>query len=77
MALSFERRWSGWRLIVQTFFLATALLLIGALRESADFGPSAIRTALYIGGLLAADAALLALYVQMERGAVRGRRARR
>jgi peptidoglycan/LPS O-acetylase OafA/YrhL len=77
MVLSFERRWSGWRLIVQTFFLATALLLIGALRESADFGPSAIRTALYIGGMLGADAALLALYVHMERGAVRGRRARR
>jgi hypothetical protein len=77
MVLSFERRWSGWRLIVQTFFVATALLLIGGLRESADFGPSAIRTALYVGGLVVADAALLALYVHTQRGAVTGRRARR
>lgn len=66
MVLSFERRWSGWRLIVQTFFIATALLLIGAARESGDFGPSVVRTALYIGALVGADAALLVLYARME-----------
>jgi hypothetical protein len=66
MALSFERRWSGWQLLVQTFFVATALLLVGAARESADFGPSSLRTALYIGSLVAADAALLVLYARME-----------
>ncbi|HEX3979561.1 MAG TPA: hypothetical protein VHW96_25030 [Solirubrobacteraceae bacterium] len=66
VVLSFERRWSGWQLIVQTFFVASALLLVGAARESGDFGPSAMRTALYIGGLLAADAALLTLYARME-----------
>jgi hypothetical protein len=66
MVLSFERRWSGWQLIIQTFFVATTLLLIGAARESGDFGPSAVRTALYIGGLVAADAVLLVVYARME-----------
>lgn len=66
LVLSFERRWSGWRLIVQTFFVATALLLVGAARESGDFGPSGVRTALYVGGLVAADVVLLLLYARME-----------
>jgi peptidoglycan/LPS O-acetylase OafA/YrhL len=66
MVLSFERRWSGWQLIIQTFFVATTLLLVGAARESGDFGPSGLRTALYVGGLVAADAALLVLYARME-----------
>lgn len=77
LLLSTERRWSGWRLIVQTFFVATALLLVGALRESGDFGPSAVRTALYVGGLIVADLALALLYWRMERGAVSRPRARR
>ena len=32
LVLSRDPRWSTWRLIVQTFFVATALLLIGAIR---------------------------------------------
>jgi len=66
LVLSFERRWSGWRLVVQTFFVATGLLLVGAARESGDFGPSGVRTALYIGGLVGADVVLLLLYARME-----------
>ena len=42
MVLSFERRWSGWQLIIQTFFVATALPLVGAAREFGDFGPSGV-----------------------------------
>jgi hypothetical protein len=76
MVLSFERRWSGWRLIVQTFFVATALLLIGAARESGDFGPSGVRTALYIVGLVTGDLVLLVLYARME-WAIRRRPTRR
>ena len=30
LVLSLDRRWSTWRLIVQTFFVATALLFVGA-----------------------------------------------
>jgi peptidoglycan/LPS O-acetylase OafA/YrhL len=66
LVLSRERRWSGWRLIVQTFFVATALLLVGAARRWHDFGPDAARKWLYLGGLVAADALLLVLYMRNE-----------
>jgi hypothetical protein len=76
MALSFEWRWSGWRLIIQTFFVATALLLVGAARASGDFQGAGWKAAVYVGGLVAADLALLILYLRMERaGARRGPRA--
>jgi hypothetical protein len=64
------------RLIVQTFFVATALLLIGAARESGDFGPSGVRTALYIVGPVTGGLVLLVLYARME-WAIRRRPTRR
>jgi len=67
LILSFDRRWSAWRLIVQTFFVATALLLIGAARAWDDFDTGNALTYVYIGSLLAADVALVLLYVAMER----------
>lgn len=69
MVLSFDCRWSAWRLIIQTFFVATAFLLVGAAREWDEFDSSDIRTYLYIGGLLAADLGLLVLYTRTERDA--------
>ena len=65
--LSTERRWSAWRLIVQTFFVATALLLLGAVRAWDDFDTGRAMTWLYLGGLLAGDAALALLYRSMSR----------
>lgn len=35
LLLSLDRRWSAWKLIVQTFFVATALLLAGAAAPAA------------------------------------------
>jgi hypothetical protein len=67
LALSFDRRWSGWRLIVQSFFVASILLLIGAARAWDQFAAHDIKTYLYIGGLAGADVALLILYVRTER----------
>jgi hypothetical protein len=32
LLLSLDGRWSAWKLIVQTFFVATALLLVGTIR---------------------------------------------
>jgi hypothetical protein len=66
LLLSLDRRWSAWRLLVQTFFVATAFLLVGAVRARDDFdgGPA---TWLYLGGLIAAAAGLLALYRKLER----------
>lgn len=37
LMLSRDSRWSAWRLIVQSFFVATALLLVGAIRAFDDF----------------------------------------
>ena len=67
LLISLDRRWSAWKLIVQTFFVATALLLIGAARAWADFDTGNALTYLYLGGLVAADIALLALYRSMDR----------
>jgi hypothetical protein len=69
LLLSLDSRWSAWRLIVQTFFVATALLLIGAVRAWGDFDTANVMTYLYLGGLIAGDVALLVLYRRMERQA--------
>jgi hypothetical protein len=65
--VSLDPRWSAWKLIVETFFVATALLLIGALRAWDDFDTANAATYVYIGSLLAADVALVWLYLAMER----------
>ena len=69
MVLSSDRRWSGWRLIIQTFFVATAFLLVGAARAWDDFNRDDATKYLYVGGLLAADVALFTLYRGSERRA--------
>jgi surface polysaccharide O-acyltransferase-like enzyme len=65
LLLSLDRRWSAWKLIVQTFFVATALLLVGAIRAWDDFDTGNVMTYLYVGGLVACDIALLLLYRTM------------
>jgi hypothetical protein len=67
LVLSLDRRWSAWRLIVQTFFAATALLLVGAARAWEEFDTDDVMTYIYVGGLLNADVALAVLYVRTER----------
>jgi hypothetical protein len=67
LLLSLDRRWSAWKLIVQTFLVATALLLVGAIRAWSDFDTTNVMTYLYVGGLVAADVALLLLYRGMTR----------
>jgi hypothetical protein len=70
LVLSRDPRWSTWRLIVQTFLVATALLLIGAIRAFADFDPSNPLTWLYLGGLTGTAVALVLLHTSMERNRV-------
>jgi hypothetical protein len=60
--LSLDSRWSSWRLLIQTFFIATAFLLVGAIRAFDAFDTGNVMTWLYLGGLLAADVALFLLY---------------
>jgi hypothetical protein len=52
---------------VQTFFVATGLLLIGAIRAWDDFDTGNALTYVYLGGLVTADIALLLLYRSMTR----------
>ena len=66
LLISLDRRWSAWKLIVETFFVATALLLIGATRAWDDFDTGNALTYIYIGGLVTADIALLILYRSMS-----------
>lgn len=66
LLLSFDRRWSAWKLIVQTFFVATGLLLVGAVRAWHDFDGSNPMTYGYLGGLAGGAGALLLLYRSME-----------
>jgi surface polysaccharide O-acyltransferase-like enzyme len=66
LLISLDSRWSSWKLIVQTFFVATALLLIGAIRAFDDFDTGNPLTYAYLGGLVAADIALLLLYRSMS-----------
>src|SRR5215207_7038246 len=67
LLISLDSRWSAWKLIVETFFVATALLLIGALRAWDDFDTDNALTYFYLGGLVTADIALLFLYRSMSR----------
>ncbi|MEA2449270.1 MAG: hypothetical protein QOG63_1202 [Thermoleophilaceae bacterium] len=72
LLLSLDSRWSSWKLIVQTFFVATALLLVGAIRAWGDFDTGNVMTYLYLGGLVAGDLALLVLYRRMARASSDG-----
>jgi hypothetical protein len=72
LVLSTDRRWSTWRLIVETFLVATAFLLIGAARAFDDFDEHDVMTYVYLGGLVATDVALLALYRRMQRAGGHG-----
>ena len=67
LLISLDRRWSAWKLVVQTFFVATALLLIGAIRAWDDFDTGNALTYVYLGGLVTMDIALLLLYGSMSR----------
>jgi hypothetical protein len=70
--LSLDARLSSWRLLVQTFFVATAFLLTGAIRALDDFDTGNVMTWLYRGGLLGADLVLLGLYRTYDRAANAG-----
>ncbi|MEA2138056.1 MAG: hypothetical protein QOG56_1206, partial [Solirubrobacteraceae bacterium] len=69
LLLSLDPRWSSWRVLVQTFLLAVALLLVGAIREWDTFGDDDVMRWGYVLGLAAGAIALLALYRTMERPA--------
>ena len=65
--LSFDARWSSWKVLVQTFLIAVALLLAGAIREWDTFLDDRPMQWAYLAGLVGGAAALLTLYRWMER----------
>ncbi len=69
LLLSFDPRWSSWRILVQTFVIAVALLLAGAIREWDTFLDDRALKWAYLAGLVAGAGALLALYRSLERPA--------
>lgn len=66
LLLSLDARWSSWRILVQTFLIAVALLLVGAIRQSDTFLPDRPLKWAYLVGLLACAGALAALYRALE-----------
>ena len=69
LLLSFDPRWSSWRVLVQTFVIAVVLLLAGAIREWDTFLADRPLKWAYLAGLVAGAGALLALYRSLERPA--------
>lgn len=67
LLLSFDPRWSSWRILVQTFLIAVALLLVGAIREWDNFLEDRAMKWAYLAGLVGGALALLALYRSMQR----------
>jgi hypothetical protein len=66
LLLAFDARWGSWRLLSETFLVATALLGIGAIRAWTDFDTSRLGTWLFVGGLAALAVAILGLYRRMS-----------
>jgi hypothetical protein len=66
LVLSRDPRWSAWQLLVHTYFVATALQLIGAIRAFGDFDTGNPLTWLYLGGLLGIAGALALLHQRMK-----------
>jgi hypothetical protein len=74
LLLSRDPRWSSWRVLIHTFQIAVALLLVGALRAWDDFDQHCLLTWGYLAALLGGGLALLVLYRSMERSVGAGQR---
>ena len=52
LLLSLEERWGSWRALLQAFFVATALLLVGAAREWGELETGRVSAWIFLGGLV-------------------------
>jgi hypothetical protein len=66
LLLSFDARWGAWRLLLETFLVATVLLAAGTARAWDDLITARAGSWLYVGGLAAMALAVGALYVRMS-----------
>ncbi len=67
LLLSLDGRWSSWRMLLQTFLVATALLLVGVIREWGDLETGRVAAWIFLGGLAGLAVAILSLYRKMEK----------
>jgi peptidoglycan/LPS O-acetylase OafA/YrhL len=66
LLISRDERWSTWRVLLQTFLVASVLMLVGAARAWSDFDQGNPLTWFFVGGLVAMAASILALYRRAE-----------
>ncbi len=66
LLVSRDERWSSWRLLLQAFLVATALLLVGVARAWGEIETGRVSAWLFLGGLVGMALAILALYRRME-----------
>ena len=67
LLLARDERWSTWKLLVETFLIAVALLLVGAARAWEAFDTDNWLTYAYVVGLALGAVSLAGLYAAMER----------
>ncbi|MDQ6776772.1 MAG: hypothetical protein M3071_11285 [Actinomycetota bacterium] len=72
LLLALDERWSSWRLLLETFLIATALMLVGAIREWSKLDHSNASTWIFVAGLAASALAILLLFRAMEAKPVPG-----
>lgn len=75
LLVSLDARWSAWRILVQTFLVASALLLVGVARAWHDLETGRASAWAFVVGLTALAAVILWLYVAYERRLRSGRAA--
>jgi peptidoglycan/LPS O-acetylase OafA/YrhL len=74
LLLSHDARWGAWRLLLETYLVACAFLLVGSLRVLGDFDPARAGTWLFFCGLIGLALAVAALLLNDRRGAGRAPR---
>ena len=66
LLLSFEQRWGSWRILLQAFLVATALLLVGVVRAWDEIETGRVSAWIFIGGLIGMALAIIWLYRRLE-----------
>ena len=69
LLVSREERWGSWRILLQAFLVATALLLVGVARAWGEIETGRVSAWIFLGGLVGMALAILALYRRMESSA--------
>ena len=66
LLLSREARWGSWRILLQAFLVATALLLVGIVRAWGEIETGRVSAWIFLGGLIGLALAILLLYRKVE-----------